>query len=154
MTCAVIAIPVAILFDVSLQNANTAEAMNVTASTTPQVVQIEVVYNWDDKAVVERFIRTTFPEEPNTAVAVATEEGGLWKERQSDYHKNGVREPSFCTFQIHEPSWMREAKRLGYEDYKTNPKSCILMARHIYDTTGKNFNQWSAYTSGAYKKHL
>lgn len=142
-----------ILLDIQIAEAYKVEVQEVITVIERPEARIEVVYNWD-RARIETEIRATFHEEPNTAVAVAIEEGGLWQERQSDHRKNGVREPSFCTFQIHEPSWMKEAKRLGYGDYKTNPASCIKMARHIYDTTGKNFNQWSAYKSGAYKKHL
>lgn len=116
-------------------------------------VKVEVVIKWTPKRI-EQEIRATFPETPNTAVAIATEEGGLLKERQSDYYKNGVRERSFCTFQIHEPSWGIEAKRLGYGEYKTNPTHCIAMARHIYDSAEQSWGDWSAYTNGAYKKHL
>ena len=113
------------------------------------VVQLEVVY---DAEGIERLIRKTFVEEPNTAVAIVKGEGGLRTEVQSHYYVDGVREPSFCAFQIHEPSWMMEAKRLGYGDYKTNVESCVKMARHIYNLQG--WYPWSAYKNGSYKKHL
>lgn len=121
-------------------------------SAEPEV-KVEVAIEWT-REQIEKEIRKTFYETPNTAVAVATEEGGLNKERQSDIRKNGVREPSFCTFQIHEPTWGKEAKRLGYGDYKTNPAHCIAMARHIYDTAGQSWSDWSAYNNGSYWKHL
>lgn len=124
-----------------------------TVSAEPKKVQVEVVIDWTRERI-EKEIRKTFHETPNTAVAVATEEGGLHKVRQSDIYKNGVREPSFCTFQIHEPTWGKEAKRLGYGDYKTNPAHCIAMARHIYDTAGQSWSDWSAYNNGSYLKHL
>ena len=116
-------------------------------------VKLEVNIDWTKERIVQE-IRKTFPETPNTAVAIATEEGGLHKVRQSDIYKNGIREPSFCTFQIHEPSWGREAKKLGYGDYKTNPAHCIAMARYIYDNYGQKWTAWSAYNNGSYRKHL
>jgi len=118
----------------------------------PKEVRLEIVVNWTPERI-EKEIRATFPEAPNTAVAIAKAEGGLVKERQSDHYRNGVREPSFCAFQIHEPSWMKEAKRLGYGDYKTNPASCIKMARLIYDNAG-GWTDWSVYKNGSYKRHL
>jgi len=133
-------------------------ATNVHASTEkevevkePREVRLEVIVNWTPERI-EKEIRTVFPESPNTAVAIAKAEGGLVKERQSDHYRDGVREPSFCAFQIHEPSWMKEAKRLGYGDYKTNPASCIKMARYIYDVG--TWDEWSVYNNGSYKKHL
>ncbi len=127
------------------------EVQAATIKEEPKPVEIEVVINWTPERI-EKEIRATFPEAPNTAVAIAKAEGGLLKERQSDHYRNGVREPSFCTFQINEPSWMKTAKILGYGDYKTNPASCIKMARYIYDTAG--WDEWSVYNEGTYKKHL
>lgn len=115
----------------------------------PLTVMIEVAYS---KEGIERLIRETFHEMPNTAVAIAKAEGGLLAEIQSHYKVDGIQEPSFCTFQIHEPSWMREAERLGYGDYKTNVESCIKMARVIYDRHG--WQPWSAYKNGSYKQYL
>lgn len=129
------------------------EVQAATIKEKPVEVQLLVVINWTPERI-EQEIRTVFHEEPNTAVAVVKAEGGLNVEIQSHYVDNGVREPSFCAFQIHEPTWMSEAKKLGYSDYKTNPKSCVKMAKYIYDNTGRNFNQWSAYKNGTYKIHL
>lgn len=128
------------------------------ATTTPPVVLIELDYS--SKESIEKLIRATFPEEPNTAVAVAKAESGgiLQKELQSYIIKDGVREPSYCTMQIHAPSWMIKARKLGYGDYKTNVESCIKMARVIYNdkkaATGNGFQAWSAYNNGSYKKYL
>jgi len=129
------------------------KAEAATFKEEPKEVKLEVVVDWTPRRI-EKEIRTVFHEIPNTAVAVAKAEGGLVKERQSDFYRNGVREPSFCAFQIHAPSWDKKAKNLGYGDYKTNPASCIRMAKYIYDHTGKNFNQWSAYREGKHKKYL
>ena len=145
-----------ILLDTKIAEAHKVVEIEAVLAAPPREVKLVVVptkIEWNKNRIVEE-IRATFPEEPNTAVAIATEEGGLLKERQSDYYKDGVRERSFCTFQIHEPSWHHKAIKLGYGDYKTNPASCIKMARYIYDKAGQSWKDWSAYNNGDYKKHL
>jgi len=122
------------------------------ATTTPEVVEVIVKINWTE-ARIERHIREVFHEQPDLAYAIAMAEGGMRVEVQSHYTKDGIREPSFCAFQIHEPSWDKKAKALGYGDYKTNPDSCIRMARYIYDAAG-NWTDWSAFNNGSYKKFM
>lgn len=120
------------------------------ATSTPEIrVQIEVVY---DEAGIERLIRGTFVGEEDLAVAVVKSEGGLVKEIQSHFVKNGIREPSFCAFQVHEPTWMEKAKELGYGDYKTNVESCVKMGKYIRDNYG--WRQWSGYNNGSYLQYL
>lgn len=58
--------------------------------------------------------------------------------------KPGDREQSFCTAQIHEPAHKDTIQRYGYEDFKTNFESCILLARVIYDQDG-GFYPWTEY---------
>jgi hypothetical protein len=125
------------------------EAQAATVIPTPKPMPVTVEYT---PTGIERLIRNTFPEDAETALAIARNEGGLQVEIQSQYRKNGVREPSFCTFQIHEPSWMKLAKSHGYGDYKTNVESCVKMARIVYDTSG--WKPWTTYTSGSYKQYL
>lgn len=128
-----------------------AEAEEVIVEQKPQTAMIEIAYS---EAGIERLIREAFPETPNTAVAIVKAEGGLVTKLQSQIIKNGVQEPSFCAFQIHEPLWDKTAKRLGYGDYKTNVEHCIKMARYIYDAAGQEWTDWSAYNNGSYKTHL
>lgn len=66
----------------------------------------------------------------------------------------GDRERSFCYFQIHEPDWNTEAKRLGFGDYKTDPEHCIKMAKHIFDAAGQSFSDWTTYNTGAHLAYL
>jgi hypothetical protein len=122
------------------------------ATSTPEEIKVMLVLDYSDPKDIEKLIRDTFVEEPNTAVAVAKAEGGLRTEVQSHYIKNGIREPSYCAFQIHAPSWDREAKRLGYADYRINVEHCVKMARHIYKQHG--WQPWSAYKNGSYKAKL
>ena len=104
-----------------------------------------------------REIRKTFPETPNTAVAVAMAESGM-QMIQSNHrypkdmagHTAGTREQSFCYYQIHAPAHDKTADRLGLGDYRTNPESCIKMARVVYDQAGG----WSPWTVYQKKMHL
>jgi hypothetical protein len=128
----------------------TAEASTESLQTPKEVsVLIRVEYSEEG---IERLIRETFVGEEDLAVAVVKSEGGLVKEIQSHFVKNGVREPSFCAFQLHEPTWMKKAKELGYGDYKTNVESCVKMAKYIRDNYG--WRQWSGYNNGSYLKYL
>lgn len=120
----------------------------------PREVRLEVVVNWTPERI-EKEIRTIFKEEPNTAVAVAKSESGgeLKKEVRSQSIISYGQEKSYCTFQIHAPVWDSVAKELGYEDYRTNPESCIKMAYYIYKDAG-GFSPWTEYKNGRYKKYL
>jgi hypothetical protein len=141
-----------ILIDIEIQK-NTVEVMKETAVVeAPKEVPIEIVYNWTPEQYEEE-IRKQFKEEPNTAVAVAKSEGGLKIEVQSKNKLSYGREKSFCTFQIHAPDHEVNAKQLGLSDFRTNPKSCIKLAYHIYKDAG-GFSPWTNYRNGAYKKYL
>ena len=122
-----------------------------------ELVDKELGVYWTVKANILAEIRKTFPESPNTAVAVAYAESGLRMVQSNhsypkdmDGQRSGSRERSFCLYQIHEPAHDANAKRLGLGDYKTNPESCIKMARVIYDQAGG----WSPWTVYQKKMHL
>jgi hypothetical protein len=122
------------------------------ATSTPEEIKVMLVLDYSDPKDIEKLIRDTFVGEEDLAVAIVKSEGGLVEEIQSHFVKNGVREPSFCAFQVHEPSWMKRAKELGYGDYKTNVESCVKMGKYIRDNYG--WKQWSGYNNGSYKKYL
>lgn len=127
------------------------EAEASTATTTPEVVvQIEVEYS---KEGIERLIRETFIEEPNTAVAIAKCESGLDADIQSHFTLSYGREQSFGVFQIHAKDWDNKAKKLGYGDYRTDVEDNVNMARFLYNSRG-NFKDWSCYKNDSYKKFL
>jgi len=122
-----------------------------------EAVDKELGVYWTVKANILAEIRKTFPESPNTAVAVAYAESGMRMVQSNhsypkdmDGQRSGSRERSFCLYQIHEPAHDANAKRLGLGDYKTNPESCIKMARVIYDQAGG----WSPWTVYQKKMHL
>lgn len=120
-----------------------AATTTVEAQPEPREVRIKIAYS---KEGIEQLIRDTFPEDPDTAVRVATCESGLDADIQSYHIINGERERSFGVFQIFSPVWHQTALRLGYTDYKTDPGDNIAMARYIYEQAGKRWTDWSCYT--------
>lgn len=130
-----------------------ADEGEVVATSTESVaagVLIRVEY---DKAGIEKLIRETFPEAPNTAVAIAKCESGLKATARAQAILSYGQESSWGIFQIHKPDWDARANKLGYGDYETDVEHNIKMARHIYDGRG-SFKDWSCYNNGGYKRYL
>lgn len=151
MVSFVIVVPTVLVGHAMANTANEVEVYNETATSTPQEVQIKVVYS--TKESIERHIREVFPEAPNTAVAIAKCESGLNAEIQSHHTLSYGREQSFGIFQIHARDHDRTAQRLGLEDYRTDVEDNVAMARHLYNSRG-NFKDWTCYNTGEYKKYL
>lgn len=141
-----------ILLDIKIAEAyEYTEVLEIAVAEVPkQEVMIEVMYSKDG---IERLIRETFHEAPNTAVAIAKCESGLDADIQSHHTLTYGREQSYGVFQIHAKDHDRTATRLGFEDYKTQVEDNIQMARHLYDSRG-NFKDWTCYNTGEYKKYL
>ena len=74
--------------------------------------------------------------------------------KDMDGQKAHSRERSFCYYQIHEPAHDATAQRLGLGDYKTNPESCIKMARVVYEQAGNSFTPWTVYTKNMYLAYV
>jgi hypothetical protein len=51
----------------------------------------------------------------------------------------------FGLFQISEKYWDKFAQTTSFADYKTNWKSNVLLARHIYQVQGISAWQWSKF---------
>ena len=100
---------------------------------------------WDSKSI-EKYIREVFPEDPETAVKVAKCESGLVPDIQSHHILSYGREESYGVFQIHARAWNNVAWELGYTEYKYQVEDNVLLARHIYDISGKTWRAWSCYT--------
>lgn len=112
------------------------------ATSTPEITaMIEVVYS---KEGIERLIRETFPETPNTAVAIAKAESGLIATAYNPEAHNGCN-GSVGVFQI---ACVHVKDKESLKDVETN----IKKAREIYLQEG--WKPWGVYTSGAYKKQL
>ncbi len=98
---------------------------------------------------VEDKIRAAFPEDPDTAVAVAKAESRLNPEVVGDKHlawgdgKNGM---SCGIFQIRVFPKRPDCKELLDEDFN------IEYARQLYKNSG--WSPWSTFKSGRYKKFL
>ncbi len=118
-----------------------------TVVAEPKEVRIEVIYDWTEERIIKE-IQNTFPEAPELAVSIARCESGLDIRVQSNHVLEYGRELSFGLMQIHAKVWDETAKELGYEDYKTDPKDNLKMARFIYEHYGNNFNAWTCYTKG------
>ncbi len=141
-----------ILIDIKIAEAyEHIEVEAITMVVPPKKeARIEVVYT---KEGIERKIRETFHEAPNTAVAIAKCESGLDEDIQSYHVLSYGREQSFGIFQIHAKDHDKTAKRLGYENYRTDVEDNIKMARYLYDRRG-NFKDWTCYNTGQYKRYL
>lgn len=122
-----------------------AEAATTTEEVKPEPQKVRIKVNYS-KEGIERLIRETFPEDPETAVKIAKCESGLDVDIQSRHQLSYGQERSFGVFQIHAPDWHTTAVRLGYEEYKTDAADNIAMARYIYDNAGKRWRDWSCYT--------
>lgn len=132
-----------ILIDIENKRAEY-EVHKATVIMPAQEIQIEVVIDWTPERI-EQEIRNTFPETPNTAVAIAKAESELNPNALNpEAHKgcNG----SYGIFQIacvHKKTNTSELK-----DIKTNLKK----AREIYLKEG--WKPWGAYTDKRYKQYL
>lgn len=142
----VIAIPVAILIDWSLQNANTAEAMNVTASTTPQVVQLEVVIDWNRERVIEEVKRASekYGVSYDKMYHTVACESGFDKDIQSHHTLSYGREESYGVAQFHIPSRNRNAEgEVITKEMALDPAQALdAMAYHFSQGNAK---AWTCY---------
>lgn len=117
--------------------------------TTAPVDYSGIPYIEKDKGTVEERIKKAFPEDPNTALAIAKCESMLDKNAIGDTHTK------YCSVGIMQIRTL--PKRMAYygltieklKDVNTN----LEMARKIKDRRG-NWGAWSCFTSGEYKKHL
>lgn len=110
------------------------EAYEAVVEDQPQVVRLEVIYNWDKDRIKDE-IRQLFPESPELAVAIAQCESNF-KMVQSNHILHYGREESFGIFQIHARAWHEKAVTLGYENYQTDIRDNLNMARWIYEQHG------------------
>lgn len=124
---------------------HTAQAQNLE----PKVVLIEVK---PTVKTIEEKIRIAFPEEPNTAVAVAKAESvGLKADAYNPewhYDRNGNKlcQGSYGLMQIACVHNIENPDALFDVDFN------IKKAKEVFERGG--WKQWGAYTDGSYLKHL
>jgi len=105
----------------------------------PEEVLIEVKIDWTTERI-EKEIRDTFSEDPETAVKVAKCESGLKANAKGPTQDAGI-------FQIHLPSHQKTLDSLGIDvwDVKDN----IEFAHRLYQQSG--WNPWVCYTKNMLK---
>ncbi len=87
-------------------------------------------------------IRDTFPEDPHTAVAIASCESGLKPTAYNPTNNNGSTDGGLWQINsIHDGT----LAQMGLD--KWNPEDSTKFARYLYDKRG-NFNDWVCYTKG------
>ena len=135
-----------LIIDLSKQT-EVVEAYNVDVieeQTEPQGVRIEVVYS---KEGIEKLIRETFPEAPNTAVAIAKCESSLEPTAHNTSNRDGTSDGGiFQLNSVHDTAL--EARGLN----KWNTEDNIKFARMLYESSG--FIPWVCYNKGLYRKYL
>lgn len=133
---------------ISYLKTNVVEAKEIEILTDTIQKQREIVLleiDWTKEAI-EKKIRETFPEDPETAIKIAKCESGLVADIQSHHTLSYGREESFGIFQIHARAWDKKAKELGFWEYKSDVMDNLNMARFIYDSAGKRWSPWSCFT--------
>jgi len=115
------------------------------AATSTAEVKVMLVLDYSNPKDIEKLIRETFPESPNTAVAIAKAESEMNSKAfnpESHIGCNG----SIGVFQIACVHNRKDPQAL--HDVETN----IRKAREIYLREG--WKPWGAFTDGRYKKYL
>lgn len=88
---------------------------------------------------MKALIRRTFPEDPRTAVAVATCESGLKPGAHNPHNQDGTTDGGLWQINsVHDD----ELKRLGLNKY--NPEDATKYARMLYENRG--WHDWVCYT--------
>ena len=121
----------------------------VALAASSEGVPSSVSDNPTDPAVViggdiAEKIRKAFPEDPDTAVAIAMCESRLDPTREGD---TDMEKHSWGLFQINQTWHKFDTETL------TNPDENIRIAKEIKDRWG-NWNAWSCYKQGYYKKFI
>ena len=118
----------------------------VVKEDAPQIV---IKIDWT-KERIEKEIRTAFPEEPNTAVAIA------WAESQLNPNAYNGEAHRGCNGSLGIMQMACVHQRGGEDLF--DPAVNIKRARNIYDDskarTGNGWLPWGAYTDGRWKQYL
>ena len=112
---------------------------------------------WKSRQNVINHIRSTFPEEPNTAVAVAGWESGGYNPRAYNpewHYRNGVKvcQGSYGIMQV------ACVHHIDNPEALFNVEFNLAVAHRIYADSkkrrGNGWLPWGAYTDGGYKNYL
>lgn len=94
---------------------------------------------------IERLIIETFPEDPQTALAIARAESGLNPRAINAGDNHGVCKGSYGVFQVGCVHGIPP-------ETLYDPVFNIKKARKLYDERG--WEPWGAYTNGSFRKHM
>lgn len=138
---------IGIISGISLDIYVTHHVEHVLASTehfeapeTPKEVRLEVIIDWTEHRI-EKEIRDAFPEDPDTAVAIAKCESGLNIEAYNPRNTNGTTDGGLWQINdIHNAS----LDKLGFDKY--DPIEATKYARILYERNG--WRDWVCYTHG------
>lgn len=114
------------------------------ATTTPEEIKVLLVLDYSNPKDIEQLIRQTFPEEPNTAVAIAKAESELNPNAINPERHDGCN-GSIGIFQM---ACVHERKGESLKDVETN----IKRARELYLSEG--WRPWGAFTDGRWRGYL
>ena len=89
---------------------------------------------------MKALIRETFPEDPNTAVAIATCESGLKPHAYNPTNNNGSTDGGLWQINsVHD----KTLEQMGLDKY--DPEDATVFARHLYEANG-GWQDWVCYT--------
>ena len=95
------------------------------------------------------YIRMTFPEQPDLAVAIAKAESQLNTMAHGDRNNKLATKGSHGIFQINVAVHEQLIGDRNVNDWKQN----IEIAREIYDQAG-SWNPWGVFTNGSYLRYM
>lgn len=126
----------------------TAEA----ATSTPEEIEVILVLDYSNPKDIEKLIRDTFPEEPNTAVAVAKAESEMNINVRVNPEWHDGCQGSYGIFQIACVHNRKDPNAL--KDVEFNIKKARAIYLETKQRTGNGWLQWGAYTDGRWKQYL
>lgn len=114
-------------------------------------VEKETGAYWLSEANVRQLIRATFPDDPNTAVAVAMAESGLNPRATNAQDSHRGCKGSYGIFQV---GCVHGYQPAALYDVETN----IRIAKALYDDakakTGNGWAPWGAHSNGSYLAYM
>jgi len=120
-----------------------------TTGSTGSVFSGNIPQDAQSQEIAE-YIRQTFPEDSDVALAVAMAESGFNTSAYGDRNNKLAPEGSRGLFQIN--TAVHKDKLAGRD--VNNWKDNIDIAREIYDERGGSWQPWGAYTDGRYNEFL
>lgn len=128
----------------------TARADSVGTGEEPEDTSVLSDEDMDSNRI-EALVRRTFPEDPDTAVAVAMAESGMNPETVGDRHLTFVRDGKTYGMSCGIMQIRNLPGRPDCESMK-DPVKNVEYARSLYERSG--WKPWGAYTNGSFKKYL